>query len=336
MFYIIGTGPNTLLDIPLSTIPLLKSSNSIYLEYYTSIISNDELNSSLDFLQKFINRKIKLATRKDLESEETLIKDYMENGSVCLLVPGTPMFATTHFDLLLRLKEYGIRYKIFHNASIINVTGSLGLYSYCFGKTVSVPSLQRFISVDRDSIDIKNVEQFRERPLPFSVIENINKNFLSGLHCLILCDIRMQDGEVTEETKKNEIESLKYENKTIEGAYPSNEAIIRELEESVSNFDKRSFDLPNMSYVNNFMTANECIHTLLILSELSGLSTALNMDTVMFVVCRFGTDTEKIYLGTARNLLNLNFGAPLHSLVIPGKIDLVEKENLIEMFGYKF
>lgn len=53
-----------------------------------------------------------------------------------------------------------------------------------------------------------------------------------------------------------------------------------------------------------------------------------NEETMCVGVARLGTSTQKIVAGTMKELLDVDFGAPLHSLVIPGIMHVVEEEFL--------
>lgn len=56
-----------------------------------------------------------------------------------MLVVGDPFGATTHTDLILRVREKGIPFQVIHNASILNAVGCCGLQLYSFGETISIP-----------------------------------------------------------------------------------------------------------------------------------------------------------------------------------------------------
>ena len=51
-------------------------------------------------------------------------------------------------------------------------------------------------------------------------------------------------------------------------------------------------------------------------------------NTVVVGLARVGSDTQKIVAGTLEELVDVDFGAPLHSLVIPGKMHFLEAELL--------
>lgn len=251
MLYIIGTGLNDCRDISLRSLDILRRVDKIYQECYTCI----QL-AGFEDIEKLIGKSITLASRRMVEETDEIVKE-ATNHDVAFLVAGTPFFATTHTDLYLRARKQGVETKIIHNTSIMNVKGCYGLYSYHFGKTVSIP-------------------YYTEKVKPTSFYDNICNNYANGLHTLCLLDIK------TDESR--------------------------------------------------FMTANEAIEQILYAEEHSrqGLFT---QDTKLFVVCRFATDRELVVYDLARNLLVMDFGEPLHSLIIPAKLTFIEEEFVGELFG---
>ena len=43
-------------------------------------------------------------------------------------------------------------------------------------------------------------------------------------------------------------------------------------------------------------------------------------------MARIGHDNQKMVAGTLKELLDVDFGTPLHSLVIPGHLHILEQE----------
>jgi diphthine methyl ester synthase len=76
-----------------------------------------------------------------------------------------------------------------------------------------------------------------------------------------------------------------------------------------------------------FMTINECISQLLEIEEkrqegvVSGQSLGVGL-------ARLGADTQHIVSGSFEELLNVDFGSPLHCFVIPGDMHILEQEAL--------
>ena len=251
MLYIIGTGLNSSKDISIRSLEILKNCSKIYQECYTCI-----QNTNFEDIEKLIDKKIILANRKLVE-EEFQIVERAKNEDVAFLVAGTPFFATTHVDLVTRAKEIGVTVKTIHNVSIVNVFGCYGLYSYNFGRTVSVC-------------------YFTESWKPCSFYDNIMTNYKNNLHTLCLLDIKTDE--------------------------------------------------------NRFMRADEALKQMMYADKECNYN-VIKKDTKVFVVCRFSTDEESVFYDTIENLIERGeeFGKPLHSIIFPAKLSIVEKEFVEEL-----
>ncbi|ELA40990.1 diphthine synthase [Vittaforma corneae ATCC 50505] len=250
MLFIIGIGLNNYKDISLRSLEILKMADKVYQECYTCI----QL-SSFNELERVIDKSIVLADRKLVEETNKIVEE-AKNFNVAFLVAGTPFFATTHTDLYLRAKERGVQVKVVHNVSILNVKGCYGLYSYSFGKTISIP-------------------YFTEKVKPISFYDSIYSNYTSNLHTLCLLDIKTDE--------------------------------------------------------NRYMTVNEALEQLLYAEEQTQKG-ILNLKTKVFAVCRFATDEEFVCYDSVEKLQQMNFGKPLHSLIIPAKLSCIEEEFVSELF----
>ncbi len=80
-----------------------------------------------------------------------------------------------------------------------------------------------------------------------------------------------------------------------------------------------------------FMTANEGIHLLLDMERRTGRGT-LSEDSPVCVVARAGSSDCLVRAGSAKDLLEEDFGPPLHCLVVPGKLHFME-ERALEVFA---
>jgi diphthine synthase len=161
MLYLIGLGLNDEKDLTLKAIEIAKKCDC-YCELYTSI-----WNGSLESLKELVGKDIKLLKRKDLEEEQEVFLEKTKQNDVALFVPGDPLAATTHIDLVYEAKRSKIPVKIIHNASIFSSIGETGLQIYKFGKTATIPMNGK----------LENVK---------STLKN-NKKL--GLHTLLLLDI---------------------------------------------------------------------------------------------------------------------------------------------------
>ncbi len=161
MLYLIGLGLDEK-DISLKALEALKGCEAVYCEFYTS-----KWNGDIDNIEKLLGKKIKVLEREEIESE-FLVKE-ARNKDVSLLIPGDPLTATTHFQLILDAKESGVNVEIVHAPSIYTAIAETGLQIYKFGRTTTL------------------VKDFAASS-PYDVIKENRKN---DLHSLVLMDIEM-------------------------------------------------------------------------------------------------------------------------------------------------
>jgi diphthine methyl ester synthase len=76
-----------------------------------------------------------------------------------------------------------------------------------------------------------------------------------------------------------------------------------------------------------FMTINQAITQLFELESLHKKN-IFTPDTLCVGVARLGSPTAKIVCGTATQLLTVDFGEPMHTLLIPGRLHFHEQEVL--------
>lgn len=166
----VGLGLNNEKGISLKGIEECKTSDYVFLELYTSILSDFSKNR----FEKIIGKKVNLVSRSDLEEDDgSLIINASRKGKVVFLVPGDPLIATTHITLRIAAEKQGIKTRLIHGTSIISaVIGLSGLQNYKFGKTVTVPFPENFSET------------------PYKVIA---QNKRSGLHTLCLLDIKAEE-----------------------------------------------------------------------------------------------------------------------------------------------
>jgi diphthine synthase len=78
---------------------------------------------------------------------------------------------------------------------------------------------------------------------------------------------------------------------------------------------------------NRYMTANEGIKLLLKMEEKHKQEIFTN-DSILCVVARAGSNKPITVADTIKNIINRDFGPPLHSLIVPGKLHFMEIEAL--------
>ena len=166
MLYLIGLGLADQKDITVKGLEIIKASDIIYLENYTSL-----LQCTVQDLEQFYNKKIILADRNISEQGSEKIVSEAKDKEVCFLVIGDPMSATTHIELLRLAKEQNVPVKVINNASVLTAVGITGLQLYKFGKTTSIPFIE----------DHPNLET------PYNVLK---ENQSLGLHTLMLLDLK--------------------------------------------------------------------------------------------------------------------------------------------------
>lgn len=75
------------------------------------------------------------------------------------------------------------------------------------------------------------------------------------------------------------------------------------------------------------MTINEACKQLLEIEE-KRKEKAYDKNTMCVGLARIGTETQQIVAGSMEDLCSIDFGKPLHSLVICGKMHFMEEETL--------
>ena len=178
MLNIISTGLNAN-SLTAEALDAIKTSDKVYLENYTV-----DFPYSLEQLEKTISKKITPLAREQVESEK--IVEQAKNQNISLLIYGDALSATTHIQLLLAAKKQKIKYKVFHNASILTAIAETGLQIYKFGKTASMP-------------------KFRKNYKPKSFVDIIKDNLKIKAHTLLLIDIGLPIGEALEQLEKTNL-----------------------------------------------------------------------------------------------------------------------------------
>lgn len=151
-------------DVTLGGMTALETADVVYAETYTSVWHGD-----LRRLESRIRKNITVLARDDVEGDRLI--DEAEAKNVVLLVPGDPLAATTHFELVMAARERKIIIEIVHAPSVYTAVARTGLQLYKFGRATTLA--------------------YREKGFfpssPYDVIE-LNKE--AGLHSLVLLDIK--------------------------------------------------------------------------------------------------------------------------------------------------
>jgi diphthine synthase len=169
MLWIIGIGINGYGGISIEALDILKKCDKIYLERFTSPLSDNDIRSLNALIAKnsHQNDVITPVQRWFVEDGRELIEQ-SKLKNIALLTYGDPLIATTFTELHVRAVKRSIKVKIIHAASgITSVIGESGLHIYKFGRTVTMMSgFQSYISVYNTILD----------------------NLLAGNHTLVLTE----------------------------------------------------------------------------------------------------------------------------------------------------
>jgi diphthine synthase len=169
VLYIVGLGLGDERDVTVRGLEAIQRSDKVFLEAYTSILS-----ISHERLQIFYKKSIIVADRNFVECQAEQIYEPAKDGNVSFLVVGDPVCATTHTDIILRAREFGVSVEMIHNASVMGAVGSCGLQLYNFGATISIPF-------------------FETTWRPTSFYNKILYNRKGGMHTLCLLDIKVKE-----------------------------------------------------------------------------------------------------------------------------------------------
>jgi len=168
---LIGLGLHDASGLSQRGLELARTADSLFIETYTAKLAP----GSLERLQAWLGRPPQQLTRTELE-QGTRLFEAAAQGSAALLVPGDPLVATTHVELLLEARRRGLRTEVVPGASILSAApGLLGLQHYKFGRTTSLPYPS-------------------EGYFPTSPYEVIEENLSRGLHTLVLLDLPEEGG----------------------------------------------------------------------------------------------------------------------------------------------
>lgn len=85
---------------------------------------------------------------------------------------------------------------------------------------------------------------------------------------------------------------------------------------------------------NKCMTANEGMSFLLEIEEIKK-NDIFTKETLVCVVARAGSESPKIKAGLVKDLINEDFGPPMHCLIVPSALHFMEEEALRKIAGWK-
>jgi len=167
MLTFVGIGSWDERDITFKGYEAVKKADEVFIEFYTSKL----MGTSVERIEEFLGRKLKVLERSDLEEKSRAIVEKAIDKDVVVLVPGDPMVATTHSAIRIEAERMGVKTTIIHAASIMSaVCGLTGLHNYRFGKSATV------------SYPYGNV-------IPKTPLNTIRQNWSIDAHTLLYLDL---------------------------------------------------------------------------------------------------------------------------------------------------
>lgn len=183
MLYLVGAGIYDTFEM-YNSISILKSCDRIYLESFTSPISDN----FIDILKTTVEpeKKIEFVKRWFVEDGRQIL-DESKTLNVGLVSYGDPTIATTFTELRIRAIKNNIDVKVIHAASgITSLVGECGLQIYKIGKLVTM---------------------MEERQSAISVYSTVFSNLNLNCHTIILTEYRQGDDGTVFFLKPNNIMS---------------------------------------------------------------------------------------------------------------------------------
>ncbi len=173
MLWIIGLGVGDEKDISVRGVEACRKADAVFAEFYTARWAGDSGK-----LEKMIGKKVSVLQRKDLEEDSGKLVKEAARKDIALLVPGDPLSATTHINLLMEARERKVPFMIVHSSSILTAVAETGLILYNFGRAATI---------------VRPTERYA----PDSFYVTGAQNRKQGMHTLFLLDIDMDTGEAT-------------------------------------------------------------------------------------------------------------------------------------------
>ena len=134
MLWFIGLGVSGISELSDSTLSVIKNADIVYLESFTSPISETEKKQ----LENISNGEFKIAKRWMVEDGNEILENAKKSETV-LISYGDPYIATTHLELKTRAITDKIETKTIHSSSIISsLIGEVGLHYYKVGKVLTI------------------------------------------------------------------------------------------------------------------------------------------------------------------------------------------------------
>ncbi|MGH9934102.1 MAG: diphthine synthase, partial [Nitrososphaerales archaeon] len=167
MLWLVGLGIYGQKGLSAKALEVLKSVDTIYVEKYTSPVSDVDV----DALKSSLNKEIKIVSRWFIEDGREILET-AKNNDVALVVYGDPLIATTHLELRVRAERNGIKSRVLHaSSSITSIVGECGLHMYKIGRIITFVSEAQAVT---------------------SIYYTIYSNLVAGSHTLILLEYNQE------------------------------------------------------------------------------------------------------------------------------------------------
>jgi diphthine synthase len=262
---------------------------------YAEFFTSKLFGSSIESIKKLIGKDIIVLNRKEVEEENYFFNE-AKNKKIALITGGDPLIATTHTDFLVEAKKKGIETEVIHGSSIISAAlGISGLQAYKFGKTTTIP----FIAPNF---------------FPHSPYLTIKDNLKNNAHTLVLLDIQANENKYMTVNQ-----GLKYLMKVKDEIINNDNSSINH-NKSNTNSDNNN-ENGNKSNNHLFDDSNE-------INEI-----AIDENTLAIGIARVGSKDAIVRADKISKLIDFDFGDPLHCIVIPSKLHIVEAEYLVAIAG---
>ena len=134
MLWFIGLGISGISELSNSTLNVIKNAEIVYLESFTSPISETEKKQ----LEDISKGEFKTAKRWVVEDGNEILEN-AKNKETVLISYGDPYIATTHLELKTRAIRDNIKTRTIHSSSIVSsLIGEVGLHYYKVGKVLTI------------------------------------------------------------------------------------------------------------------------------------------------------------------------------------------------------
>lgn len=317
VLYVVGLGLCDERDVTLRGLAAVRRCARVYLEAYTSVLPGVDISR----LERLYGRKVVVADREMVESrsDEILGGEGDTATDVAFLVVGDPFGATTHTDLVTRARERGIPVRVVHNASVMNAIGACGLQLYRYGETVSIPF-------------------FSASWRPDSFYAKIAANAKLGLHTLCLLDIKVKEPDLAQLARGRTVyEPPRF--MTVGQACAQLLDVESEKKLGVCTEQTLAVGLARLGCLDEGALEAEAEQGRLAEEEAGG-EMQQRQDGAEAAPADGGGESgvigaiaprppgEMIVAGPLGRLRDVDFGPPLHSLVIVGEMHEMEEEML--------